>query len=135
MEGKTRVWWEKLHDGKCPFCTYEKLGAKIIFETIHFVFLDNRNSPTLHHSILFPRHHIETEADIDRFAGNEYVHATEKAFEYLKEKTGVYPFVFINPPQQQTATHFHKHFYPGVFNPKEVESALRELYLKHGKKA
>ena len=130
---KPKVWWEKLHDSSCPFCKYEKLGAKIIFETIHFVFIDNRSSPTVGHSLLFPRHHIETEADIDPWAGNEYVKASMRAYEYIEEKTGKKPFIFINPPQQQTATHFHKHFYPGVFDVKEIENMLRESYLKHGK--
>lgn len=125
-------WEKKLAVKDCPFCKLDKTKNRVIFETNNFTFIEHGDAPTRHHCLLFYHGHIIEEYQIDRFMGNEYIHALTKAYEYMREKTGKEPFSFINPAHQRTIQHFHRHFFPGVFKPEEIDMAVRKLYEQYG---
>ncbi len=114
----------------CRFCNLGQ-GENIIFETKNFIFLESKFPIIKGHCLLISKKHIRKESEFLESWLNEYQEINTKASHYVKEKYLLEPLTFINPPQQQSIPHFHKHFLPGVFGVLGVETALKDFYIKN----
>ncbi len=114
---------------QCVFCCLDK-DEKVIFKTQHFVFLESKFPLIPGHCLLLSKRHIRKEIEILKEQWSDYLDANKKAAFYIKKKYKKEAFVFINPLQQQSIKHFHKHFMPGVFGVFGVESALKKFLNK-----
>lgn len=110
---------------RCIFCNLNKDSEKIIFETDNFVLLESKYPITDGHSLLIPKKHLRSETEIDSKIINEYKKVYDKAYIYFEKKYKLAPLTFVNPPQDQSVEHLHKHFLPGIFGVLGVEKALR----------
>jgi len=122
-----------MKNNKCPFCDLKKSGNKIIFSTRNFVFIENLYPIIRGHHLLITKKHVREESKISRNLWKEYGFATKKAFIYIIKKYKKSPFIYINPAQQQSVMHFHKHFMPGIFPILGIEKALK-IFLNKIKK-
>lgn len=112
----------------CPFCTITKDPQnQIIFETDHFLFVYDKFPIMPGHALLIPKQHVLREIDLPKAQLLEYWKANEKAYAYISTKHTLEPLTFVNPPQQQSITHLHKHFIPGCFGVLGVDKALRQV--------
>lgn len=114
---------------ECPFCDPKRFEKDTIFRTDHFILFHDYKPIVPGHSLLIPTFHIRTEFEIPENFRKEYWDANRKANEWIGATYSYEPFVFINPPHQQSVQHLHKHFIPGVFGILGVDKALRK-YLQ-----
>lgn len=113
---------------KCVFCKLSK-DEKVVFETKNFILLKSKKAILEDHYLLIFKKHIREEKGILGKYWREYRLACSKASNFLKKKTGRMPLMFINPPQMQSVSHFHRHFIDGIFKVNGVKKAL-QTYLK-----
>ncbi len=112
---------------QCPFCNPKRFERDVIFSTEHFIFFRDYKPIAPGHSLLIPSFHIRSESEIPDAYHAEYWEVNIKAYEWIGKTYTFDPLVFINPPHQQSVTHLHKHFIPGVFGVLGVDEALREF--------
>jgi histidine triad (HIT) family protein len=125
----------------CPFCAIAARGeaGHVVFEDeVSVAFLDNR--PLFPgHSLLIPRRHLETLADLpDDLVGPLFANARllSRAIPEAMDKPG--SFVALNNVVSQSVPHLHVHIVPrvpkdglrGFFWPRskyESEEKMREV--------
>ena len=117
---------------KCVFCDLNRKKEKIIFETDNFILLESKLPIVPGHCLLVPKIHISIEVELDIRLAKEYKRASDQAYKYVEKTYEFAPISIVNPPQDQSIKHLHKHFLPGVFGVLGVEKALR-VYLKNVK--
>lgn len=112
----------------CRFCHLSK-DEEIIFETDSFVFITSKGPAIRSHFLLLSKEHYSKEPEIPPLLWEDYRKACAKAYKHLNGVTGVEPLTFVNPPQMQSVSHFHRHYLAGVFGVHGVAKALQN-YLK-----
>lgn len=110
----------------CRFCFLDK-SEKIIYESPSFIFLESKFPLIKGHCLLLSKKHIRKEGELSKRQLVEYHTISNKAFKYIKRKYALEPLVFINPPHQQSVSHFHKHYLPGVFGINGVQDGLKKI--------
>lgn len=109
----------------CTFCNYKKISNNIIYESINFKFISPIAPIVPGHGLLISNEHIREEHEIEPGQSKEYLYVTSWIIKFITEKYKYSPLIFINPAQQQSVPHFHKHFVPGVFGIGSVDRALQ----------
>ena|SRR3989344_3856655 len=114
----------------CVFCSLDLKREEMISRGDYFIILKSKNPIIEEHLLLIPIRHIRREIDFNQVEALEYAEMCMVAYMHIWKSFGQEPFVFVNPPQQQSVQHLHKHFIPGIFGILGIENALRQ-YLSN----